>query len=71
MEVCLPLGGALCSDHAQYMACAWDISEVTAGFLPFLYLVGNDLPQLHICATIFSSLLFLFILFLEETFVQV
>ena len=52
-----PLGGAVCRDHAQYLAFAPDTSEVAVGILVCLYLVVHNWPQLCMRAVIFSPLL--------------
>ena len=51
-----PLGGVVCSGHAQCPAFAPGSSEVAVGFLVFLYLAVHYLPQLRMYAVIFSPL---------------
>ena len=51
-----PLGGVVCREPVQYSAFAPDPSEVAVGFLVFLYLVVQNLPQLRMHAVIFSPL---------------
>ena len=65
-----PFGGVECKGHVQSPASVPGSSEVSAGFLVFLYLVGN-FPQLCMHAVIFSPIHFLCILLLVEKFVQV
>ena len=73
-----PLGGVLCRRHVQYPAFAPDtlfllqvLQKGQLGFLVFLCLLVQNLPQLHVHAVIFSPIQFLCILLLEEMFVQV
>ena len=56
-----------CRGHAQYPAS----SQMAVEFLVFLHLVVHHLPQLCMHAVSFSSLYFLCILLLKETFGQV
>lgn len=65
-----PFGGVECKGRVQSPASVPGSSEVSAGFLVFLYLVGN-FPQPCMHAVIFSPVHFLCILLLEEKFVQV
>ena len=76
--VCLPLGGVECRGHSQDPVFAPGSSEVAVGYLVSLYLVVQNLPQLHMCmaqlhmrTVIFSPLKFLYILLMEEMFFQV
>lgn len=46
--------GAMCRGHAQYPAFAPGSSKVAVGFLLLLYLVIQNLPQLHVHPVIFG-----------------
>ena len=51
-----PFGGVGCRRHVQYATFAPGSSEVTVGFLVFLYLVVHNLPQLCMHTVMFSPL---------------
>ena len=64
--VCPPFGGVLCRGHAQYPAFSPDtlflllaLQKWQLGFW-FLYVVVQNLPQLHIHAVIFIIFIFIF-----------
>ena len=58
---CPPLCGVEFRGHTQYPAFSPGSSEVAVGvfFLVFLYLLVQNLPQLHMHAVIFSPIQFL------------
>lgn len=60
-----------CRGHVQFLAFAPSISEVVVWILAFLYLFVQKFAQLLMRVVIFSPLLFLCILSLEEMVVQV
>ena len=73
-----PWGGVECRGRSQYPVFAPGSSEVAVGYLVSVYLVVQNLPQLHMCTAqlhvrtvIFSPLKFLYILLMEEMFFQV
>ena len=65
------LGVDLCRGHAQYPAFAPGSSKAAVGFFGLFVSLVQNLPQLCMLALLSRPLEFLWILLLEETFVQV